>query len=464
MNKQYKPMLAKTSPNPFSDDNWIFEIKWDGFRAIAYVNKELIILSRNEKELQKKFPELNELLELTQNVVLDGEIIVMKKGKPDFHALLERSKATNSIDINIQSKKLPVSYVIFDILEKNGKNLTDLPLIERKKILKETVKEGNHIFLSDVIEKRGLEYYKIVTEKGLEGIIAKKKTSSYETGGRSNNWLKIKEIKSVDCVVFGYTTGSGSRQDSFGALLLGVYNEKKEPIYIGKVGTGFSQNSLLALSKIFRDITSKNPPFKVQEIKTVNWLKPKIVCEVFYQSITKEGKLRMPRFHGVKNDKKPLECTIKQIEQPNLDPYFSKRDFNKTKEPIGGKKKGKDTIFVVQEHHSRRLHYDLRLEKEGVLKSWAVPKGIPIDQNKKRLAVEVEDHPFEYSKFEGTIPEGQYGAGTVKIWDKGIYELKEWENDLIEFFPKGKKMNGKYVLVRLKKDNQKNWLLFKGRD
>lgn len=172
----------------------------------------------------------------------------------------------------------------------------------------------------------------------------------------------------------------------------------------------------------------------------------------------------MPRFHGLKLDKKPLECTTQQINQSKLDPYLSKRDFNKTKEPTGSKKNEKDTIFVIQEHHSRRLHYDLRLEKEGVLKSWAVPKGIPFEPNKKRLAVEVEDHPIEYSKFEGIIPEGQYGAGTVKIWDRGIYETKEWKNDIIEFFPKGKKITGKYVLIRLKKDNNKNWLLFKGRD
>ena len=208
----------------------------------------------------------------------------------------------------------------------------------------------------------------------------------------------------------------------------------------------------------------KKPHFKLQKIEAVNWLKPKIAWEVFYQSIKKDGKLRMPRFHGLKIDKNLTDCTIQQIKQPNLDSYFSKRDFNKTKEPTGGKNNETNPIFVVQEHHSRRLHYDLRLEKEGVLKSWAVPKGIPIKQNKKRLAVEVEDHPIEYSKFEGNIPEGQYGAGTVKIWDKGIYKVKEWRNDLIEFFPKGKKMNGKYVLVRLKKDKQKNWLLFKGRD
>jgi bifunctional non-homologous end joining protein LigD len=166
----------------------------------------------------------------------------------------------------------------------------------------------------------------------------------------------------------------------------------------------------------------------------------------------------------MKTNKNAAKCKTQLITQSKLIPYFSKRNFNKTKEPTGNTKDEKDPIFVVQEHRSRRLHYDLRLEKEGVLKSWAVPKGIPIEKNKKRLAVEVEDHPIDYAKFEGTIPIGQYGAGTVKIWDKGNFKTKNWENNLIEFYPKGEKLNGKYILVRLKKDIGKNWLLFKGRD
>lgn len=172
----------------------------------------------------------------------------------------------------------------------------------------------------------------------------------------------------------------------------------------------------------------------------------------------------MPRFHTIKPDKFPSDCTINQISQSKLGPYLSKRNFNKTTEPTGNKKTEKNPIFVIQEHHSRRLHYDLRLEKDGVLKSWAVPKGIPMEKNKKRLAVETEDHPIEYSKFEGTIPKGQYGAGTVKIWDRGIFETKSWENNVIEFFPKGQKITGKYILIRLKKGEGKNWLIFKGRD
>ena len=126
------------------------------------------------------------------------------------------------------------------------------------------------------------------------------------------------------------------------------------------------------------------------------------------------------------------------------------------------KKEGK-LIFVIQEHHARRLHYDLRLEKDGVLKSWAVPKGIP-EAGQKVLAVETEDHPYEYGSFEGEIPKGQYGAGTVKIWDKGHYETKLWENDKIEVTLDGQRLHGRYILVRLKRAGDKDWLLLKGKE
>lgn len=118
----------------------------------------------------------------------------------------------------------------------------------------------------------------------------------------------------------------------------------------------------------------------------------------------------------------------------------------------------------MQEHHSRHLHYDFRLEHEGVLKSWAVPKGIPGNTADKRLAVETEDHPIDYAQFEGTIPEGQYGAGAVTIWDRGTYETKVWSEKMIEFTLSGKKLTGRYVLVRLKKGDDKNWLMLKGKE
>ena len=142
----------------------------------------------------------------------------------------------------------------------------------------------------------------------------------------------------------------------------------------------------------------------------------------------------------------------------SLDNYLKKRRFTRTPEPAPKVKKAGRNRFVVQEHHARRLHWDFRLELEGVLKSWAVPRGPPEGPGIRRLAVEVEDHPVDYINFEGTIPKGEYGAGTVKIWDKGSFKLKRRTNDIYEFWLKGKRLNGKYALVRFK---EKNWLLMK---
>ncbi len=160
--------------------------------------------------------------------------------------------------------------------------------------------------------------------------------------------------------------------------------------------------------------------------------------------------------------KKPVQGSLKD--------YMEKRDFAVTKEPAGSQQvvgktgEGAGKIFVVQEHHARRLHYDFRLERDGVLKSWAVPKGLPETPADKRLAVETEDHPIEYARFEGTIPEGQYGAGKVMIWDKGTYEEKIWNEKMIEFTLNGRRLQGRYVLVPLKKAGEKNWLLLKAKE
>lgn len=464
MNRGYKPMLARLAPHPFSNKEWIFEIKWDGFRAIAYVNEEFSLKSRNEKELKHNFPELEELKQRTRNAVLDGEMVVMNEGKPDFQALLERGKAVLPGEIELRSRRLLAVYVVFDILEKDGVSLVNLPLIERKKILKSSVKEGPHVLLSDFVEEKGEAYYMIALEKGLEGIMAKKKDSPYEQGVRSGNWLKIKKLNSCDCVVLGYTKGTGVRAETFGALLLSLYDKEGKPVYVGKVGTGFSQETLKTLSETFQALKTDAVPFKVDVPEEVTWLKPELVCEVLYQTVTRDGRLRMPRFQRLRSDKLPFECTMDQIIQGKLADYHSKRDFSVTTEPIGHGKKGEERTFVVQEHHARRLHYDLRLERDGVLKSWAVPKGIPESPDQKRLAVKTEDHPLEYAGFEGTIPEGQYGAGTVNIWDKGSYEPKVWNENMIEFTLNGLKLRGRYVLVRLRKTGDKNWLLLKGRE
>lgn len=145
-----------------------------------------------------------------------------------------------------------------------------------------------------------------------------------------------------------------------------------------------------------------------------------------------------------------------------LEDYKRKRDFSKTIEPRGEVKDSNENVFVVQEHHATHLHYDFRLEVQGVLKSWAVPKGVPRKPGVKRLAVATEDHPLDYAAFEGEIPEGEYGAGVVKIWDRGSYIPEKITDREIIVELRGEKLKGKYVLIRLK--DGKNWLLFKKKE
>jgi DNA ligase D-like protein (predicted ligase)/DNA ligase D-like protein (predicted 3'-phosphoesterase) len=464
----YKPMLARSAQKPFNSNDWIFEVKWDGIRAISYVNDELTIRSRNQKELKNSFPELNELQNLARNVVIDGEIVVVKDGKSDFQIVIERSKATKVSDVAYMVQQSPASYIVFDILEKDRKTLVDFPLIERKRILQETLKEGKRVVISVFVEGEGEIYYKEALKSGMEGIMAKKKDSHYELGVRSANWLKVKKPSTCDCAIFGYTAGEGKRKETFGALILGLYDRNK-PVYVGKVGTGFSETVSKQLTAMFELIIADQKTLEgVDAPEKITWVRPELVCEVTYQIVTKDKKLRMSRFRSLRTDKKPLECTLDQVRQnirPNrLQEYTSKRDFTVTPEPKSAQSNAETQIFVVQEHQARRLHYDLRLEKEGVLKSWAVPKGIPEKTGDKKLAVQTEDHPMGYAGFQGTIPEGQYGAGTVKIWDRGTFETKIWKDDMIEFALKGERLQGKYVLAKFKKAGEKEWLLLKARD
>jgi DNA ligase D-like protein (predicted ligase)/DNA ligase D-like protein (predicted 3'-phosphoesterase) len=468
MRPYYKPMLARSAEAPFNSKDWIFEVKWDGIRAISYINDEVAIRSRNQKELKDNFPELSELKGLARNVVLDGEIAVVKDGKSDFQTLIERSRATRTSDIAYMAQQFPVSYVIFDILEKDRKTLVDLPLTERKRILQETLREGKRVVISVFVEDEGEIYYKEALKSGMEGMIAKKKDSRYEPGVRSANWLKVKKLLTCDCAIFGYTAGEGKRKETFGALILGLY-DGNQPVYVGKVGTGFSEATSKQLMEIFKRIVSGQKTLEGVDVpEKITWVKPELVCEIIYQIVTKDNKLRMPRFQSLRTDKNPLECTLDQIRQNSrpvkLQEYTSKRDFTVTPEPKSAQSNKGGQIFVIQEHHARKLHYDLRLEKGGVLKSWAVPKGIPEKTGDKKLAVQTEDHPMEYASFQGTIPAGQYGAGSVEIWDKGTFEIKIWKDDMIEFTLKGERLQGKYVLTRFKKAGEKDWLLLKTRD
>ena len=457
----YQPMMARTAEHSFNDPNWFFEIKWDGIRAIAYVNDEISLKTRNDKELITRFPELRELSQLAHNVVLDGEIVILTDGLPDFNTVVKRNQISNKREIQAQASENPATYIVFDILEADDESLIDIALSERIEILKKRLKPGNHVIQSVPVSEHGLEYFQAVVDRNLEGIVAKRKDSTYQPGIRSSDWLKLKQVKTCDCAVFGYTVGTGNREETFGSLLLGLYDEGKA-VYVGKVGTGFNYQELAKLKKKLDYLEVTNPWFHEEDIPLDSkWVQPKLVVQVGYQEVTQDQRLRAPRLQRFRDDKPALLCALTQIKPQQLEEYYRKRNFVKTTEPAGGGKRGKGNSYVVQEHHAARLHYDLRLERDGVLVSWAVPKGIPEVPSDRRLAIYVEDHPFEYGGFEGKIPRGQYGAGEVTIWDKGFYVPIVWKKDKVEFVIAGERIKGRYELVKLESDKNNQWLLFK---
>ncbi len=273
---------------------YLFEPKFDGFRALCVVKgKKISFISRNGVDLSPRYPELASVLKCikAKSCVLDGEIIALdKKGKPRFSALQGGN---------------PVQYRVFDILEKNGKTLISFPLQERKKILNSTVINGRSI-KKVTGTRNGTRLWKEEIREGGEGVMAKELHSLYYPGQRKKVWLKIKQVETVDAVVIGFT----SNKRAISSLALGLYNDKHELTYIGKVGTGFNEDEIAFLSEELQKKIIKAKGY-ADAPRGIIWVKPRLVVEVKYAELTEYGKLRSPVFLRIRTDKKPKDCTIK---------------------------------------------------------------------------------------------------------------------------------------------------------
>ncbi|HUR11369.1 MAG TPA: DNA ligase D, partial [Flavitalea sp.] len=306
-----KPMLATLVTNPLDEPGWIYEIKWDGYRALSYLqNGEVEIRSRNNKSFNEKFyPVLEALKQWKVNAVVDGEIVVVnEKGIPDFSNLQEwRSEADGQL-----------AYYVFDLLWLDGKNLMNLPLINRKEMLASLLPAHPAIQLSRNVDTKGKEFYDLVASMDLEGIIAKKADSLYLPDTRSKEWLKIKTEKRHEAVIGGYTVNENTTK-KFSALLLGLY-EEGEFKFIGPVGTGFSLKTQDAILSKLKPLKTNECPFPyVPEFNkpsrfrpnppkaSVTWVKPQLVAEISYREMNKDGILRHPSFKGLREDKNPQE-------------------------------------------------------------------------------------------------------------------------------------------------------------
>ena len=294
------PMLADISDKPFNRKNWIFEIKWDGYRAIGETATEPVKLySRNGLSFINHFPPVVEDLEKIKiHSVLDGEIVIVDSdGKPDFGLLQNYRRSTNGTLI----------YYVFDLLYLKDHDLRNLPLIKRKELLKKLLPQLAHIRFCDHIEEKGEEFFKVVQENKLEGIIAKDSNSPYLHGTRSRFWQKIKTHCRQEVVIGGFTEPRSGRT-GFGALICGIY-ENNELVYVGSVGGGFTNSMLGEIRKILDQIIQPQSPFK-SSLKTytkTHWVKPVLVCEVKFSEWTHDGLMRHPVFTGFREDRKPKE-------------------------------------------------------------------------------------------------------------------------------------------------------------
>lgn len=302
--KNIKPMLISEMTEPFNDSDWIYELKLDGIRCIAYLdsieqNTEL----RNKRNLSL-LPKVPELTDIYQNIkercVLDGELVILKNGVPDFFELQKRALTTNSFKIQLSSDKYPASFVAYDILYLKDKVLIDLPLLERKAILSDTVIESPRLAISRYIPEKGIELFEVAKAQKLEGVIAKKKDSKYYLDKRTKEWIKFKFLADKDFVVCGYIV----KAKGITSIILGLYN-RTELIYQGHVTMGVKHGDLQKLETI------SQPPFAITPPGNENaiWLKPELVCVVNYMPNEKEM-LRQPVFKGFRDDMEAIDCQV----------------------------------------------------------------------------------------------------------------------------------------------------------
>ena len=314
------PMLASAGGTPFSDPDWLFEIKYDGIRVLAQRRDDTVtLLGRKGDDVTVRYPEIVHALSKTApgQFLIDGEIVAMDdSGRPSFQRLQRRMHLTNRFDIERAARTVPVRGMFFDCLEAEARDLRTLPLTQRKECLALFLPDRGVVQYSEHILERGEDFYRAAWENRLEGIIGKRANSRY-AAGRTREWLKFKCQRHQEFVVGGYTKPGGSRPH-FGALHLGLYHDG-ELVYVSKVGTGFDRETLGSIHEQLSALARSDSPFAKGSPAGAGhcWVEPRLVCEVEFTEWTDDGGLRHPSFLGLRDDKAPEECCREEtVEMP----------------------------------------------------------------------------------------------------------------------------------------------------
>jgi len=309
--KAIKPMLISEMAEAFDSPDYIYELKLDGERCIAYLDPDAGTELRNKRNMKMlgKVPELSDIHRQARcRCILDGELAVLVDGKPNFYEIQRRSLTSNEFKIRLMSQKHPASFIAFDILYVDVKDVTGLPLMERKRLLSESIAESERLAVSRYIEQSGVAFYKLAEEQDLEGIVAKRKDSKYFFDKRTKDWIKIKNLQDEDFVVCGFI----QKEANVISVVLGQYQDERL-IYKGHVTLGVS-------SEDYRIIAGAKklpaPPFDEPPAgnESVVWIEPKYACTVRYMMKTSGGGMRQPVFKGIRFDKEPKECLSVQSD------------------------------------------------------------------------------------------------------------------------------------------------------
>lgn len=314
------PMLATTVEKAYDDPDWLFEIKWDGYRAVAFIKDGRVrLVSRNQNDLTAQYPELQSLPGFIkgESAILDGEIAALdEQGRSSFSLMQQRTGIREGGRRAAAKPDIPVLYYVFDLLYLDGYDLRRVSLEQRKGLLHRIIDGNGPVRYSDHFPS-GTALFAAAKQQGLEGILAKRRSSVYEER-RTREWLKIKITQTLDCVVSGYTDPEGSRQ-YFGSLVLGLYDKKGQLIHVGQAGTGFDQMTLKQVWQELKKLETKQTPFTgdVDALRKVHWVKPQLVAEIKFSEWTHEteeggSKLRAPVYLGLRKDKDPKECGFQQ--------------------------------------------------------------------------------------------------------------------------------------------------------
>ncbi len=314
-----EPMKARRDALPRNDEAWGYEIKWDGVRAIVYVlGENVVVQSRNLRDITAQYPELRELGDALgeRATVIDGEIVALdEQGLPSFQRLQGRMNLASPRDVAARAREIPVTFMAFDLLYLDGRNVMSLPYRERRRMLEDLELKGEHVQTPAFHAGEGAEFLQAAATRGLEGIMAKRLDSAYEPGRRSGAWIKLKNVRGQEVVIGGWLPGEGRRGGTIGALLVGYYEDGAFR-YAGNVGTGFTDAELDRLQRLLDPLRTEASPFAEGNVdRRAVYVHPALVAEVEFTEWTQAGILRHPSYKGLRDDRDPREV----VREPEVE-------------------------------------------------------------------------------------------------------------------------------------------------